>query len=197
MNPTTVAATPTSPNDAATHVIRSDNSTAYYRQEKYDYLGTETVETTIVRTGGATDYGTGQAISKKIVTSANTKFYRPFITELAAANSVTGTNRTVTVYGIWGGGAVPNNDDIWIEVGYMGSASSPVRSLVSTAKADVLAAGVGVTSDSSTWGGSTTKFKLVATLSSPQPAKAGLMYVIVKCAAASSTFYIDPLVVLG
>jgi hypothetical protein len=134
----------------------------------------------------------------KIETGADAKFHKPFIsTPLVIANSTTGTNRTVTVHGIWGGGAVPNNDDIWIEVGYLGTAGQPMASFASTGKASVLATNAATTADASTWGGSTTDFKMTATLSAPQPALAGEMYVVVKCGAASSTFYIDPLPVLG
>jgi hypothetical protein len=38
---------------------------------------------------------------------------------------------------------------------------------------------------------------MTTTLSAPQPALTGLLYVTVKAAKASSTFYIDPKVVLG
>ena len=40
-------------------------------------------------------------------------------------NDDTGGTKTITVEGIWGGGAVPDNNDIWIEVEYLGSASEP------------------------------------------------------------------------
>jgi hypothetical protein len=178
------------------HVIRSANGATAYTLEKHTYQGAQTTETTITRTGGASI--NGAAVAMKIVTTANAKYQAPFVsTPLVVANSTTGTNRTVTVYGIWGGGAVPNNDDIWIEVAYLGTAGSPVASFASTGKATVLSANAATTADSSTWGGSTTDFKMVATLSSPQPALAGEIYVTVKAGAASSTFYIDPKVELG
>jgi hypothetical protein len=192
----TVASTPTGKSALVT-MIRCDSGATNYRHEQYSYHGTQTVETTIVRTGGATDGTT--PIAWKIVTTANAKWIAPFESiPIAIWNDTTGANVTVTVYGIWGGGAVPNNDDVWIEIGYLGDSSTPQATLNrSNTKANFLATNAGQTSDSSTWGGSTTAFKMVATLSSPQPAQRGPMYVVVKAAAASSTIYIDPKVVLS
>jgi hypothetical protein len=184
-------------NGAAFYVINSDSSGTNYRNEKKTYQGSQVPETTIVRTGGASDGTT--PVSTKIVTGADAKYLFPFEAEpLTVFNPTTASNVTVTVYGIWGGGAVPNNDDIWIEVVYMGSSGSPISTLnISNAKADFLATATAQASDSSTWGGSTTKFKMAVTLSSPQPGLTGLFYVYPRAAKASSTFYVDPKAVLS
>lgn len=188
----TPAAAQAAPNDAVVYVVSSDSSTGYYRQDVYHPLATETVETTIVRTGGMTDTATGVAISKKIVTSALALPTRPYRTRLAPYNSVSGANVTITAYGVWGGGAVPNNDDVWTEIAYRGSALTPVVSLASSGVADIVAAGAALTADAaSTWGGGTTKFKIPLTLSAPQPAQAGLLDVEACFGKASTTFYID------
>jgi hypothetical protein len=42
------------------------------------------------------------------------------------------------------------------------------------------------------WGGPTTKFKMQATLSVPQPQKKGYLGIVVRAARASTVFYIDP-----
>jgi hypothetical protein len=160
-----------------------------YIEERHAYEGAQTDETTIVRTGGATDGTTPKA--RKIATTANAKYTFPFeATPIMLWNTTTGSNITVTLYGIWGGGAVPNNDDIWLEVQYLGSASNPQASFDINTKADVLATGSALDSDASSWGvGSTTAFKMTATF---QPELAGPIALYVKAAAASSTFYIDP-----
>jgi hypothetical protein len=178
-------------------VIVSDSGATNYRHEKYQYVGSQIVEATIVRTGGATDGTT--PVAWKIVTTADSSWYLPFeCIRMAIWNDTTASNVTVTVYGVWGGGAVPNNDDIWIEVNYLGSSSSPIATFNSAnTKADILAAAAGQSSDGSTWGGSTTAFKMAVTLSSPQPAMKGPIYVTVKAAKASSTFYVDPKIVLS
>ena len=192
----TKSATPTTTNQKNTVVV-SDSSATNYLHELYTYQGTQTVETTIVRSGGASDGTT--PIAWKIVTTANSLWTMPFESlPMAVWNDTIAGNVTVTVYGIWGGGAVPNTDDIWIEVSYLGSSGTPIATInTANTKANNLLSGTGQASDTSTWGGSTTKFKMSVTLSSPQPAMKGLIYVTVKAAKASSTFYVDPKVVLS
>lgn len=182
----TIAA-PTSRGGGRVDAIQCDSGATNYRDERYWYEGTQSVETTIVRTGGATDGAT--PISWKLVTTANSKWLFPFESQpIAIWNESTGSI-TVTIYGIWGGGAVPNNDDIWIEAEYLGSALTPLGSFINDTKADNLAAGSALASDSSAWGGSTTAFKMTATFT---PGMKGPINIVVKAAKASTTFYIDP-----
>ena len=69
-------------------------------------------------------------------------------------------------------------------------------------QASVLASNAAVASDSSSWNGGGsgagwTPFKLTATLSSPQPQLAGYLHARVRVAKPSTTYYIDPQVVLS
>lgn len=188
----TLASTPSEPVSTG-YFVRTDSSGTNYRTEKYAYEGTQTVETTIVRTGGASDGTT--TISWKIVTTANSRWVMPYVAlPITIWNDTTGSSITVTVYGIWGGGAVPNNDDIWIEAEYLGSSATPIGSYATSTKADNLASGSAIPSDSSTWGGSTTAFKMSATFT---PQMKGPITIRVKAAKASATFYVDPLIVLS
>jgi hypothetical protein len=172
-------------------LIRCDSSNNY-RLEKHSYGGDQTTETTIVRTGGASD-GT-QAIAYKVITTANSRWSDPFTCiPITIWNNTTGSAITATVYGIWGGGAVPNKEDIWIEVDYMGTSGNPQGTLATSGNADILATAA-CDSDASTWGGSTTAFKMAATFT---PQNKGPLTVYIRCAKASSTFYIDPKVVLS
>ena len=124
-----------------------------YKSARYQYEGTETTETSITRVGGAAD-PTGQQQSRKIVTTANSQWLRPFKAEpYAIWNAVTGANVTVTVCGTVNAGALPNNDDIWMDVEYLGSSSTPLGTIVNTTKANLLAANAAVASDSSSWNG--------------------------------------------
>lgn len=171
-------------------MTRCDDGSKVYRHEKQNYLGKQSIETTIIRSGGASDGIT--PISWNITTSASAKFMKPFqsLPMLPVWNDTTGASKTVTVYGVWGGGSVPNNDDIWIEVQYLGDSGSPLASFVTTRKMSRLVAGSAVPSDSSsTWGGGTTKFALSASFT---PNQKGHIIVRVFAAKASSTFYIDP-----
>lgn len=172
--------------------IRSGSAGVNYTIHSHRMSGVLTEETTIVRTGGASDGTT--TIAWKIVTTADCMYSLPFeCPPIAIWNDTTGSAVTATVEGIWGGGAVPNDDDVWLDVEYLGDASSPQGSFVNDGKADLLASAAAQTSSSETWGGSTTKFKLAVSFT---PQQKGWLYARVKCAKASSTFYIDPLVTL-
>ena len=172
--------------------IRSGSSGVNYAVYRQRISGALDYETTIVRTGGASDGTT--PIAWKVVTTANCSYSLPFeCPPIAIWNDTTGSAKTATVEGIWGGGAVPNDDDIWLDVEYLGDASSPQGSFVNDGKADLLTTAAGQTSSSATWGGSTTKFKMNVAFTAQQK---GWIYARVRCGKASSTFYIDPLITL-
>jgi hypothetical protein len=170
---------------------RSENTALNYTKYKEEITGTQTIDTGIVRTGGATDGTTPTSWKIDTATRAKAKPQRPFrSTPIVIWNDVTGTNRVVTVYGV--ASALPNNNDIWLEIEYAGSSSSPMLTIdTQTTIATPLTTAVPVATDSSTWGGALTgKFKLVATLSTPQPAMKGPMTIRV-CVGGQSTYYID------
>src|SRR4029077_210259 len=145
---------------------------------------------------------TGQVQSRKIVKTVNAQWLRPFVAEpYAIWNPSTGANVTVTICGTVNAGTLPNNDDLWMECEYLGSSATPLGSIVTTTKASVLASNAAVASDSSSWNGGGSgagwsPFKLVAVLSSPQPGLAGYIHARVRAAKASTTYYIDPQILL-
>jgi hypothetical protein len=131
-------------------LVRSDSGATGYKSSRYTFEGAETTDTTVTRVGGAAD-PTGQAQSRKIVTTANSQWLRPFKAEpYAIWNPRTAANVVVTVCGN-AVGALPNNDDIWLEVEYLGSSASPLGTIVTTTKSNVLAANAAVPSDASSW----------------------------------------------
>jgi hypothetical protein len=196
--------TPTTSSRTAntTQFIRSDSGATAYKSSRHTAEAFETTETSITRVGGAQD-PSGQAQSRKIVTTVNPTWQLPYKAEsLAIWNPTTGANVTVTVYGTVNDAVLPRNDDIWLDVLYLGSSSSPLGSVATTTKASILAANAAVASDSSSWNGGGSgagwsPFKLVATLSSPQPGLAGFLEARVRVAKVSSTYYIDPRPVLS
>lgn len=188
----TVAATPASPG-ITTDVIRCDSGATNYFDSRYWYEGTQIVETTIVRTGGATDGTTVE--SWKLVATANSKWLLPFESQpITIWNDATSAITTLTLYGTTTGGGVPNNDDIWVEVEYLGSSATPQGSFITTTKANNLAASVTTnnSSDASTWGGggAGNGFKMV--VPSFTPGMKGPLNIIIHVAKASATYYIDP-----
>jgi hypothetical protein len=155
--------------------------------------GTLDVETTIVRTGGAADGTT--PLSWKIITSSRCNYLLPFVARpIAVWNDTAGVPRTVTVEGIWGGGAVPNNDEVWIEAEYQNSATLPAGAFADDSKGHWMQTASPQDTSAATWGGSTTPFKLGVTFT---PQQKGWVYVFVKCGKPSTTFYIDPVVTLS
>jgi hypothetical protein len=186
----TTSTTPTQP-AGIFDLVRTDSGATNYRVERYGYRGTQTTETTIVRAGGASDGTT--PVSWKFVTTANVNWVTPFISfPIAVWNDTVLVSKTITIFGIWGGASVPNNDDIWIELFYLGSTAAPLGFYVNTSKSDGLATGTALPSDSSTWGaGSTTPFKMTISIT---PQLKGPVNLVIKAAKPSSTFYIDPLI---
>lgn len=168
-------------------VINCDSGDTNIRNERYRYEGVETTETTIVRTGGASDGTT--TVSRKIVTTANVKWLRPYdAMPLAIWNEVTGSSITLTVECI--SSAVLNNDDIWMDIEYLGTSGFPLGVFATSGKADALTAGAANTTSTETWGGALTgKFKLVKAIT---PQEKGWIYVYPKVAKLSTTVYIDP-----
>ncbi len=184
---------PTSPS-VEIFVIRSASGATAYNMEKHNLRGDQTTETTVVRTGGAAVNST--PVAMKIVGTAGAKTFAPFeSTPLVIGNTSTGGAKTITVYGYWSGAAVPTDKQVWMEVGYLGSALTPQLAF-DKGTSDILHAGTNQAADTSTWGalgGTPTKFKMTATFT---PNLAGEIYVIVKTASTNTT-YIDPLPVLS
>ncbi len=191
----TVAITPTT-RTSSVSLINGDSGATGNRQERYTYEGTLTTESTIVRTGGASD---GVAsLSWKVVTTANSKFIFPFETfPLAIWNGVVGSPVTATIE-IVNDGTTLKDDEIWIEAEYLGTSGFPVSSFISDSKADILATGADQTSSSVTWTttglSSPVKQKLSVTFT---PQMAGYVRLMVKIAKAAQTVYIDPKVALS
>lgn len=146
----TIAATPVAQGAGETYVIRSDSSATNYRSEKYAYAGTLTTETSLIRTGGATNGATG--FSAKIVSTAGATFVSPFeALPIAAYNTVTGSAVSVTIEGIWNSASLPNNDEFWIDIEGLGTSGSPLGVFVSGAKASPLATASALTASTQAW----------------------------------------------
>lgn len=184
----TVASAPSSALAYVIDVIRCDSGNTNYRTERHLFFGDMTTETTIVRTGGATDGTTG--FSYKVVTTANTKFTSPFnVPPIAIWNDTTGSAKTITVEGI--ASAVPNNDEVYMDVEYLGDSASPQGSRATTGKV-LLATAAANTASTQTWGGALTgKFKMAVTIT---PQQKGPITAYVRVPKTSATVYIDPFI---
>lgn len=146
----TAAATPTVPG-AYVYVVNSDSTTANYREEAYTYQGTQTVDTTLVRTSGASDGTTPH--SWKLVSTANAKWYNPLDTlTLDQWNTSTvSADVTAVVRGISNTAAMLNNDDVWAELQYLGTAATPLATLLNSTKAKYDTTNAALTADTAAW----------------------------------------------
>lgn len=165
--------------------INCDSGDTNYRSEKHAFNAALTTETTIVRTGGASDGTT--PIAWKIVSSTLQNKYTPFESfPIQIWNDTIGSAVTVTVE--CRAAAIPNDDEVWMEVEYLGTSGS-TKATIATTRPAINATGAAITSSSETWGGSTASFKLSTSVT---PQEAGPITVRVYAGKASHTFYVDP-----
>jgi hypothetical protein len=186
----TVSASPHTAVSPVIDLVRCDSGTVNSRFERANLYGVQTIETTIVRTGGASDGTTAHAW--KIVTSASSRLVSPYEAPgLALWNETVGSAITLTVEGIWTSGTVPNADDIWMDVAYLGDATAPRDLIATCGKASFVATSTALPTSAAAWGGGTGAFKLQVMVT---PQIKGPITAYVKAAKASTTFYVDPAV---
>lgn len=172
-------------------VIGCNSSGNVQRNERYMRAGTMTTETTIVRTGGATDGTT--PYSWKIVANSDNRFDMPFKTfDGVVWNDDTGSSKTLTVHIITNNITLTDNE-IWLEVDYLGSSGTPISSRI-TDGMTVLGTPANQTSDSgqawtTTGLGTPLKQKLECTFT---PQLKGPIRWRVCYAKTSSTVYVCP-----
>lgn len=136
-------------------LINCDSGDTNYRNEWWGYQGNVITETTIVRTGGANDGTT--AISRRMTSSANTKFYSPLVFASAYIwNNNTGSAVTATVH-IVTDNVTLTDKECWLEVEYMGTSGSTQQSLLTDqASGDNMFLGTGTAQATSTEAWTTT-----------------------------------------
>lgn len=148
----TIQTTPADRTGPATDVVRCSSDTKTYIQRRYWHNATLSEEATVIRTSGATDLTT--SLAWKIATNSNVVAYQfPFEAfPVAEWNPTTGSNVVVTMFGVVNAAALPNNDELWMEVEYLGNASYPLGSYVDSSKTNVLDSASALTADgSSAW----------------------------------------------
>jgi hypothetical protein len=144
----TIAATPTAPGYKVM-ASRTDSTGTNYTTYSNGYEGIAIDETVIVRTGGASDGTTPR--SMKITTTANAKWAFPFEAPAIAIWNDSTAAATSTIEGITNAAALPNNDDVWFDLEYLGSSATPLGSFVTGTKADGLATGSALTASTQAW----------------------------------------------
>lgn len=177
------------PSGITARFVNCDSADTNYKYNKISYQGEISTETVIVRTSGASDGTT--PISRKLVSSADSKFFTPLETDtIAIWNETTGSSLTATVE-IVNDGVTLKDDEIWLELSYSSDASFPKYSTLTDRATDILTAGTNQTTSSVTWTttglSSPTKQKLEVTFT---PLNKGLIIGRVCLAKASQTVYV-------
>ncbi len=148
-------------------------------------------ESTIVRSGGATDGVT--PFSMKMTTGANAKFATPMYSPWVWFWSDSLAAQTVSVP-VVSDNVTFTDGEAWVEVDYQGAAASPLTSSASDAKANILATAVAQPLDTaSTWTTTGLVTPIKQTLStSVTPLLKGWYRARVALAKASATMYFCP-----
>lgn len=175
-----------------------DSTDTNYRMWFESYAGSIKQETTIVRTSGASDGTT--ALAWKMATSANAKY--PLIPLVSPEGSLwnedTGSSKTLTVEIVHdsqgaGSGSKCQDDEVWLEVMYLGASGYPLGAWINDAKASVLATAANQTDSSETWTttGMTTPVKQALSVTFTPQEKGPILWRVV-AAKASKTIYVCP-----
>lgn len=169
-----------------------DSGDTNYRVWVDDFAGSLRDETTVVRTGGASDGAT--PISWRITTTdSSSELTSPFRSDpIAIWNATAGTPITATLE-VLTDNVTLTDADCWAEVEYMGASGSPLGFVTDDARPNVFASASNQLTSTTPWtttGISTpVKQKLSVTFT---PQKAGPLYVTVKVGRPSTTVYVDP-----
>lgn len=139
-----------SPSDVKVKLINCDSGGTTLRHESHDYGGNHILSTNVVATAGASDGTT--SFAWKIATTAFAAWFTPLeCLPMVVWNTATAVNVIVTLLGAYNGAALPNNDDIWFDVNYLGTASSANGTRKSAGKANPLSSNAALTASSIAW----------------------------------------------
>lgn len=189
---TPVTGTFQEPNTLVVELVNCDSADTNYRFHRQNYQATETQETTIVRTGGASDGTT--TFSRKVVTTANvTPHFAYESMWMSRWNETTGSAITATVE-IVTDNVTLTDAEAWLEVEYLGTSGFPLALFATDRVSDpIFGTPANQTTSSETWTttglGTPVKQNLAVTFT---PQEKGPFRCRVCVAKASTTVYYDP-----
>lgn len=179
------------PDGCEVNIINCDSGDTNYNYQKTRFQGSVYDETTIVRTGGASDGTT--PISRKMVTGTGSQFFSPLESDPCIVwNETTGSAITATVEVVTDNVTL-TDAEAWIEVEYLGTSGFPLSLVTSDRAADVMATPANQTASTVTWTttGLATPVKQKLSIAFT-PQEKGPVRVRVMLAKASTTMYFCP-----
>lgn len=181
-----------------------DSGDTNYRMIVQDESGQAVSDTGVYRDSGASDGTTG--LSWKMTTTSSADFSVSVFKspEIVRWNETTGSSVTATVEIVHDGAAAFTDEEVWLEVMYLGTSGYPLGSWTSDAKADVLAAASAQMTSLATWtgdtgtgpNGSTTWHQLKLSVTFIPQGK-GFIHARVCMGVKGKTVYVDPLVTVS
>lgn len=170
-----------------------DNADTNYRLWIEDYAGTIRDETTVVKSGGASDGTT--SLAWKLTTDGNAnEAVSPLVTDpIPVWIDSTGASKTVEVDFIHDSVTNLQNDEVWMEVEYLGTSGYPLSSKATCKRATALTSPADHTASSATWtttGLTNPNEQKLSVSFTPQ--EKGVAFIRIFLAKPSQTIYVDP-----
>ena len=174
-------------------LFNCSSSDINYVLEKSETFGTIVHETTLVKSGGASDGTT--SISWDMTTNADAEWSHQTLDspEIVRWNSTVGSSVTITVDILHDSLTNLQDDEVWLEVQYLGTSGFPLSLFADDAAATYTTTAADQTTSAASW--TTTGMtnpneqKLAVTIT---PQEIGYFIAKVKVAKASYTIYVDP-----
>jgi hypothetical protein len=181
---------------AQVYLENCDSGATNTRMEHYKYPGSIKTETTKVRTTGGASDGTTPISHVFATLATGPGLFSPLEGPwMSIWNDTSGSAKTVTVE-LCTENVALYNDEVWLEVEYLGTSGYPESVLTTSRVADVFATHALLTTSAAAWSGFTTaapqKIALAFT-----PALKGLIRARVCVAKASAFVYVDPLLTVS
>ena len=170
------------------------NGTQTYRMRRSYCMGTLRDETSVVRTGGASDGTT--PLSWAMTTNGNAGEYVMALPSgpIQLWNSSTGSSKTATIEIVHDSATALTDAEVWLELSYMGTAGQTITTVARDKRATPLTTPAAQTSSTATWSGTSgfgtvQKQKLEVAFT---PEIVGPVTATVYLAAPSKTIYVCP-----
>ncbi len=184
--------------DSSYELVNCDDGDTNYRLEKKTYFGTVVHETTIVKDSGASD-GTTQ-LSWNMTSNADTEWNHQTLVSppIILWNEDIDNTITVAVDILHDSVTALQDDEVWIEVQYLGTSGFPLSLFADDAAADYLATPANQATSGATW--------TTTGMSNPNeqqlsvditPREKGYIIAKVHLAKPSYTIYVDPLLLIS
>lgn len=194
-NFTVVSGTNPGPGAVQVFLDNCDSADTNYRMAHHKYQGSTLHDTATYKTGGASDGTT--SISHKMDATAGAMFTNPLVGPwITVWNEAIGSAITVAVDILHDSVTALQDDEVWLEVEYLGTSGFPLSLLITDRMTNILSTPADQTASAAAWTealANDNKQKLAVTFT---PREKGLIRARV-CLAKDYTIYVDPRLIIN